>query len=457
MYKPSWSDSTIVLNWIVSPSRKWSTFVANRISEIQGATNPSSWRHIRSPENPADILSRGLDPQELTSSSLWWHGPAFLKLGEESWPKSDFARAPEDMPEQKRCTTAIAVIEHSIVNELLNKFSNLNKACRVLAYCFRITRSFRPVAPTIFISHHETSTALEVMCKSVQEQAFSDEYKALLKGQVINPASRILSLSPFVDKDKLIRVDGRLGNSNLSSDMRHPILLPQNHILTQRIIERERAQCTRWRAGHDGRSKAALLANLSSIGYAKNIKKLRDVFQDEAGAFGSNHGLIARREHQTQVNINHFLRDQETAWKFIPPNAPHFGGLWEAAVKSAKHHLYRIAGKSPLTFEELQTTFCEIEVISSCPLTPLSDDPNDLSYLSPGHFLVGTALNSFPYTDVTDVSENRLGLAPLQWSIGRVEEVHPGPDNIVRIATVRTARGLFTRPLSKIAILPIEE
>ncbi|XP_039310735.1 uncharacterized protein LOC120358921 [Solenopsis invicta] len=156
-----WSDSTIVLNWIVSPSRKWSTFVANRISEIQGATNPSSWRHIRSPENPADILSRGLDPQELTSSSLWWHGPAFLKLGEESWPKSDFARAPEDMPEQKRCTTAIAVIEHSIVNELLNKFSNLNKACRVLAYCLRITRSFRPAAPTIFISHHEASTALE--------------------------------------------------------------------------------------------------------------------------------------------------------------------------------------------------------------------------------------------------------------------------------------------------------
>jgi hypothetical protein len=49
------------------------------------------------------------------------------------------------------------------------------------------------------------------------------------------------------------------------------------------------------------------------------------------------------------------------------------------------------------------------------------------------------------------------GLAPLQWSLGRVEEVHPGSDNIVRTATIRTARGLFTRPLSKIAILPIEE
>ena len=121
---------------------------------------------------------------------------------------------------------------------------------------------------------------------------------------------------------------------------------------------------------------------------------------------------------QTQTDIKLFLRDHETTWKFIPPNAPHFGGLWEAAVKSAKHHLYRIAGKSPLTFEELQTIFCEIEaILNSRPLVPLSEDPNDLSYLSPGHFLVGTTLNSFPYTDITDVNENRL----VRWQ--RVEQI----------------------------------
>ncbi|XP_018399895.1 PREDICTED: uncharacterized protein LOC108777480, partial [Cyphomyrmex costatus] len=201
------------------------------------------------------------------------------------------------------------------------------------------------------------------------------------------------------------------------------------------------------------------------------------------------------------------LRKHETAWKFIPPNAPHFGGLWEAAVKAAKRHLIRIVGKTSLSFEELQTIFCEVEaILNSRPLTPLTEDPNDLSYLTPGHFLIGTALNSFPHPDLTNVNENRLirwqrveqvrqhfwrrwsqeylhtlqerskwrtnkgdqltpnqmvllkqpNLAPLQWLLGRVEEVHPGTDGNVRTATVRTTKGLFTRPLTKLAILPIE-
>lgn len=53
-----------------------------------------------------------------------------------------------------------------------------------------------------------------------------------------------------------------------------------------------------------------------------------------------------------QASIEQFLRNQQTTWSFVPPNAPHFGGLWEAAVKSAKRHLVRIVGSGHLTFEE---------------------------------------------------------------------------------------------------------
>ena len=74
---------------------------------------------------------------------------------------------------------------------------------------------------------------------------------------------------------------------------------------------------------------------------------------------------------------------------FIPSHAPHFGGIWEAGVKSVKHHLRRILGDTKLTFEEMSTVLYQVE---AC----LSNDPLDLMPLTPGHFLVGHALTTIP-------------------------------------------------------------
>lgn len=77
-------------------------------------------------------------------------------------------------------------------------------------------------------------------------------------------------------------------------------------------------------------------------------------------------------------------------WQFNPPSVPHFGGLWEAAVRSTKHFLVRIMGNQVLTLEELSTVLYRIEsALNSRPLTPSSNDPNDLECLTPGHFLIG--------------------------------------------------------------------
>ena len=54
------------------------------------------------------------------------------------------------------------------------------------------------------------------------------------------------------------------------------------------------------------------------------------------------------------------LAQQGTLWIFNPPSAPHFGGLWEAAVKLAKHHLRRVIAGQVLTFSELATLLCQI-------------------------------------------------------------------------------------------------
>ena len=75
--------------------------------------------------------------------------------------------------------------------------------------------------------------------------------------------------------------------------------------------------------------------------------------------------------------------------KFIPKKAPHFGGLWEAAVKSLKRHLKRIVEENKLTFEELTTTLTQIEAcLNSRPLTPIPSDSDGIEALTPGYFLV---------------------------------------------------------------------
>ncbi|KAJ8980536.1 hypothetical protein NQ317_008333 [Molorchus minor] len=46
---------------------------------------------------------------------------------------------------------------------------------------------------------------------------------------------------------------------------------------------------------------------------------------------------------------------------------------------------------------------------------------------------------------------------PLKWCLGRVKEVHPGADKIVRVVTIRCSDGsMIKRPLSKICVLPLE-
>ncbi len=72
----AWSDSQIVLHWLNKPPSKLQQFVLNRVKNITEFLPASHWRFVRSQANPADLASRGLPPQELLSSKLWWHGPA---------------------------------------------------------------------------------------------------------------------------------------------------------------------------------------------------------------------------------------------------------------------------------------------------------------------------------------------------------------------------------------------
>ncbi|XP_062538810.1 uncharacterized protein LOC134207108 [Armigeres subalbatus] len=120
---------------------------------------------------------------------------------------------------------------------------------------------------------------------------------------------------------------------------------------------------------------------------------------------GAHHELHAMfkqfEEQQTVDNIEEFCRNREIEWCFIPPDAPEFGGLWEAAAKT---HLKRIIGNTKLTFEELSTVLVEIEaVLNSRPLFSVSNDPVDSLMITPAHYLIGRPLTAIPEPSMDNV------------------------------------------------------
>ncbi|XP_018324119.1 uncharacterized protein LOC108736259 [Agrilus planipennis] len=107
--------------------------------------------------------------------------------------------------------------------------------------------------------------------------------------------------------------------------------------------------------------------------------------------------------------IKNTLNEVGVTWHLIPARSPHFGGLWEAGVKSVKRHLMRVGSQTSLTYEEYNTLLIQIEaILNSRPISPLSNDPNDPNPLTPSHFLIGRTLTSLPEPSLADVSDNRL-------------------------------------------------
>ncbi|XP_063979907.1 uncharacterized protein LOC135163930 [Diachasmimorpha longicaudata] len=224
---------------------------------------------------------------------------------------------------------------------------------------------------------------------------------------------------------------------------------------------------------------------------AKNELKELDALLDQEGY----------KEKVQQHLVQHGIQ-----WSFIPPRAPHCGGLWEAAVKSFKYHLRRVIGHQLLTHEQVNTLRIKIEgILNSRPLTPLSTDPNDLTVLTPAHFLHGSSTRDLPAPEFLHTPSNRLSywehleklkqefwsrwhneylselqirhkwidgdhrikegslvllrednLPPMQWRMARILETYPASDNIIRKVKVKTTNGVVEKNVKKLCLLPID-
>ncbi|XP_063922662.1 uncharacterized protein LOC135137054 [Zophobas morio] len=118
-----WTDSSIVLSWLASSPSTWNVFVANRVAEISTLTSISNWHHVKSADNPADIVSRGELPSKLITSDLWWHGPHWLSKNKSEWPASFFSSNAQNVPILEKCAKLkLLVVTNDNVLPLLIKY-----------------------------------------------------------------------------------------------------------------------------------------------------------------------------------------------------------------------------------------------------------------------------------------------------------------------------------------------
>ncbi|GFW81449.1 integrase catalytic domain-containing protein [Trichonephila clavipes] len=539
----AWSDSKITLAWLKSEPRRWQPFVANRVAQIQELTPNVHWNFVSGLDNPADCGTRGIPPTKLEKCNLWFNGPDWLRSS--TFPIGEFEDNPqlqEHMSAEAKRTSKLImlnVVDATFKAEFFQKFSSWNKLKRVVAYCLRFVKNCSLSAckrRKSFLTTAELSEAEKGIVKFIQRDHFSMEVSYLSADSQKHPillpkTDHVVNLIISDYHLKLLHAGPQLLQAALrekfwilsardavrrvvriciSCFRNRPKLaekimgdLPESRVCPSSVFQRTATKAVHLEVVSDLTSKA-FIACLKR--FVARRGKPSEIFCDQGTNFyGASRDLRKEfRQLMKEDAVHQFLVTDNITFHFNPPSAPHFGGIWEATVKSFKFHLNRVVGVTSLTFEELSTLSSQIEAcLTSRPLCVLSSSPDDPCVLTPGHFLIGKALTAIPQPTVPDdlrhcdrwrlltrmtqhfwnrwsseyltllqsrskwrIVQKNLDIGdlvlikhdnspPLQWKLGKVTETFPGKDGKVRVVKVKTQTSELVRPIAKLCPLPI--
>ena len=227
-----WTDSTTVLQWLQSQSCRYKVFVGTRVADIQELTEGSPWRHVRSADNPADDITRGLTLSQLLGEHRWINGPSFLLQDETTWPAEPDLAASEESVELWK--------SHFCGHVSVTPASSLPDAGGFSSYQELLEASVKArhgaATPTVPTAEDFRQAELDLI-RTVQRDCFPEEFLLLSGGKPVSASSRLLTLAPEFDSGvQLIRVGGRLRRcESLEEDALHPIVLDPHHPITKLI------------------------------------------------------------------------------------------------------------------------------------------------------------------------------------------------------------------------------
>ena len=187
---------------------------------------PHQWRHVPGELNPADDVSRGMSAMEILHSDRWISGPSFLIEPPEAWPQQpNFDCGDLELQAEVKKSPQIynTIVKEDTIDHLINRFSSWYKLKRAMAWILRFKDYLRGRPPSGPLTSDELQRAEHALIIFVQKSVFRND-------------SNLKKLTPLYSPDGILSVGGRLGESNIAEQQKHPWILPSRHHVTMLII-----------------------------------------------------------------------------------------------------------------------------------------------------------------------------------------------------------------------------
>ncbi|GFX24190.1 integrase catalytic domain-containing protein [Trichonephila clavipes] len=351
----------------------------------------------------------------------------------------------------------------------------------MLSFIFRFIANCRGEKRRGPLDVQEINQAEVTLIRIVQLQEFKKDIMSLKENNRVSAESLIKSLNPFfLDKDGVLRVGGRLCNSDLNFECKFPVILPCNHKLTNLIVE-------------------YFLLKYFHLGPQALLYQVRQRFWPLRGR-----NVCRKIVHDCLVcfKVKPITCEQimdnlpkERVRKNFPfdcSGIDFIGPFWIKSNKQRKSSLYKIyvsifvcfvtkavhfelvsdlttqtfiaslkrfiarRGRPSLIFSDNGKTFiganAELKRLYKLVINP---DPELASFLVDENIKWKFEKDNARVGDLVLIKEDNLAVN--KWLMGRLIEIFPGKDNRIRVVTIKTQHGVVKRPISKICILPMRE
>ena len=272
-----YTDSRVTLGYINNETRRFHTYVANRVGQIRQISEPCQWIYVSTDKNPADTATRDCTSSMIGSIEQWLTGSKGIGVMQRSYKNQikEYPLVDPDFDKEIRAVSCKNVLRNSLhytsMEDRFTRFSSWLSLCRAFKllrnYCskFKENNSVRCIVQPNSMKSTETFIIM-----TVQHNVFSEEIKCIKTGHVIPKSSSISSLHPFLDEEDILRVGGRIGSSDeiFGKDFVHPVILPKDAYVSLLLVRHFHEQVK-----HQGRhlTEGALRSGGYWIMGAKNL------------------------------------------------------------------------------------------------------------------------------------------------------------------------------------------